>query len=76
MTCEWKRGSMRSLLKCKYKSKSRHISQFYSVKSDQLKMSLDYLANSDFEIAGTVLGELDMIKDIWFMSDKCQAKEV
>lgn len=39
-------------------------------------MSLDYLANSDFEIAGTVLGELDMIKDIWFMSDKCQAKEV
>ena len=71
MICEWKRDSMRLRLKCKFKSKSKHMFQFCSVKSDQLKMSLDYLANSDFEIAGTVLGELDMVKDIWFMSDKC-----
>ena len=71
MICEWKRDLMRWQLKCKWARNLRINFLLSRVKSDQLKLSLDYLANSDFEICGTVLGELDMVKDVWFMSDKC-----
>ena len=62
---------MRWQLKCKWARNLRIDFLLSRVKSDSLKLSLDYLANSDFEICGTVLGELDMVKDVWFMSDKC-----
>ena len=62
---------MRWQLKCKWARNLTIDFLLSRVKSDSLKLSLDYLANSDFEICGTVLGELDMVKDVWFMSDKC-----
>ena len=38
-------------------------------------MSLDYIATNDFEMGGIVLGEIDMVRDVFFFSDKCTVKE-
>ena len=39
-------------------------------------MSLDYLSTSDFEMGGNVLGEIDMVRELIFFSDKCTLKEL
>lgn len=48
----------------------------YSVKGDQIKLSLDYLQSNDFEVAYNVLGGIDMVKDVFIFSDKCTGREL
>lgn len=44
------------------------------MKNETIKQSLDWLQSNDFEIIGSVLGELDMIEDFMVHSDKCDPK--
>lgn len=48
----------------------------FSVKGDQVKLSLDYLQSNDFEMAFNVLGGIDMVKDFFLFSDKCTGREL
>ena len=77
MTFAKSQSSLNSHVKCKSIFKNQKLILLIpnSVKSDQLKLSLDYLDTADFEMGGNVLGELDMVKDMFFWSDKCTTKE-
>ena len=46
------------------------------VKGDQIKISLDYVQSNDYEMVTSVLGGLDMVKDIFIFSDKCTSREI
>ena len=39
-------------------------------------MSLDYLAPNDLEMAANVAGAIDVVKELFFYSDKCAAREL
>lgn len=46
------------------------------VKTDQIKMSLDYLQSNDYEMASNVFGANDLVKEVVIFSDKCGNKEL
>ena len=74
-------SSLKSLRECKfhnYFQKVRLIKLccYVSVKADHIKMSLDYLASNDQEMASNVIGAIDMVRDVFFYSDKCAAREL
>lgn len=67
--------------KKKYPHDTRMVTKFADVatrmvKGDAIKMSLDYLQSNDYEMAASVLGAVDMVKEMVLFSDKCTLREI
>ena len=45
------------------------------IKADHVKLSLDYLAPNDLEMASNVVASVDVVREIFFHSDKCGSRE-
>ena len=72
---------MQECAKKRFGNDTRLINRFVEVgirivKTDQIKMSLDYLQSNDYEMASNVFGANDLVKEVIIFSDKCGNKEL